>query len=141
VLTQEEYSSAVAKLIGFGYTATFFDARVMLECARIADFRTSRFPLKQLIEIFQQVNVPGNGLVGQFLGFFVLLYQEQALDQYKGLIVQGFLDALWRNPATHVAVLPLRSISAKLFGLNVVAEAAFNIFFDNWLRSLNRPLL
>lgn len=141
VLTQEEYSSAVAKLIGFGYTATFFDTRVMLECAKIADFRTSRFPLKQLVEVFQQVNVPGNGFVRQFLGFFVLLYQEQALDQYKGLIVQAFLDALWRNPATHGAVLPLRSISAKLFGLNVVAEAAFNGFFDNWLRSLNRPLL
>lgn len=141
VLTQEEYSSAVAKLIGFGYTSTFFDARVMLACAKIADLRTSRFPLKQLIEVFQQVNVPGNGLVGQFLGFFVLLHQEQALDQYKGLIVQAFLDALWRNPATHGAVLPLRSISAKLFGLNVVAEAAFNTFFENWLRSLNRPLL
>ena len=141
VLTQEEYSSAVAKLIGFGFTATFFDARVMLDCARIADFRTSRFPLKQLIEVFQQVNVPGNGLLRQFLGFFVLLHQEQALDQYKGLIIQAFLDAIWRNPVTHGAVLSLRSMSAKLFGLNVVAEVAFNHFFDNWLRTLNRPLL
>jgi tetratricopeptide (TPR) repeat protein len=141
VLTQEEYSSAVAKLIGFGFTATFFDARVMLECAKIADFRTSRFPLKQLIEVFQQANVPGNGLVRQFLGFFVLLHQEQALDQYKGLIVLAFLDALWRNPTTHGAVLSLRSLSSKLFGLNVLAEITFNHFFDNWLRSLNRPLL
>jgi hypothetical protein len=62
---------------------TFFDSHVMLECAKIAEFRTSHFPLKQLIDVFQQANVPGNGLVKEFLGFFVLLHQEQALDQYK----------------------------------------------------------
>jgi DNA-binding PadR family transcriptional regulator/tetratricopeptide (TPR) repeat protein len=141
ILTQEEYSSAVAKLIGFGFQSTFFDSRVMLECAKIAEFRTSRFPLKQLIDVFQQASVPGNGLVREFLQFFVLLNQESVLDQYKAIIVQEFLDALWRNPGTHNAVLSLRSLSSRLFGLNVVAEAAFNIWFDNWRRSLNRPLL
>jgi hypothetical protein len=113
----------------------------MLECAKIADFRTARFPLKQLIDVFQQVNAPGNGLVREFLQFFVLLSQEPALDQYKGIIVQSFLDALWRNSATHGTVLSLRALSSRLFGLNVVAEATFNQFFDNWRRSLNRPLL
>jgi DNA-binding PadR family transcriptional regulator/tetratricopeptide (TPR) repeat protein len=141
ILTQEEYSAAVAKLIGFGYHSTFFDSRVMLECAKIAEYRTSRFPLKQLIEVFQQASVPGNGLVREFLQFFVLLSQEAALDQYKGIIAQEFLHALWRNPGTHNAVMSLRTLSSKLFGLNVIAEAAFNQYFDNWRRSLNRPLL
>ena len=101
---------------------TFFDSHVMLECAKIAEFRTSHFPLKQLIDVFQQANVPGNGLVKEFLGFFVLFHQEQALDQYKGVVVQAFLDALWRNPTTHGVVLSLRSMSWKLFGLSVVTD-------------------
>jgi hypothetical protein len=38
-------------------------------------------------------------------------------------------------------VLSLRSMSARLFGLNVVAEREVNAFFDSWFSSLNRPSL
>lgn len=140
VLNQDDYSAAVAKLIGFGFSSTFFDSRVMFECSKIAEFKTSKFPLKQLIEVFQNAALPGRGIIREFLSFFVLLHHDPALDQYKNLIVCAFLDALWRNPATHSIVLSLRSLSSKLFGLNVSAESAFNHYFDNWRRSLNRPL-
>jgi hypothetical protein len=33
------------------------------------------------------------------------------------------------------------TMSSKLFGLNAIAETTFNYFFDNWRRTLNRPLL
>jgi hypothetical protein len=37
--------------------------------------------------------------------------------------------------------LSLRSMSARLFGLNVIAENEFNAFFDSWFSSLNRPIV
>jgi hypothetical protein len=55
--------------------------------------------------------------------------------------VRGFLDSLWRNPSTHGIVLSLRSLSSRIFGLNVIAENDFKQFFNGWLRSLTRPIV
>ena len=77
----------------------------------------------------------------QFLEFFVMLQGEPILPPQKALIVRAFLDSLWRNTATHALVLSPRSMSARLFGLNVIAESEFNAFFDSWFSSLNRPIV
>ena len=137
----EEYAKAVAKMIGMGFTTIFFDARCVLECAKLAEYRSGRFPLKQMLEVFQNAKSAAKDLVRQFLEFFVLLQGEPILPPQKALIVRAFLDSLWRNTTTHGMVLSLRSMSARLFGLNVVAESEFNAFFDSWFRSLNRPIV
>ncbi len=141
ILQQTEYRKLVAKLIGLGFTSVYFDARCVLESAKLAEYRVGRFPLKQMLEVFQQANSPANDLLRQFLGLFVLLQQEPLLTQQKSLLIHAFLNALWRNRTTHDSVLSLRSVSAKLFGLNVIAEAEFNQMFDQWLKSLNRPII
>ena len=141
ILSVNEYRKIVARLIGMEFTSVYFDAQCILESAKLAEYRIGRFPLKQMLEVFQQANSPANGLLRQFLGLFVLLQQEPLLIQQKSLLIQGFLNALWRNPNTHDSVLSLRSVSAKLFGLNVVAEAEFNQIFDQWLKSINRPII
>jgi len=56
-------------------------------------------------------------------------------------VVRAFLDALWRNPSTQSQVLALRAASAKLFGLNVIAESEFNAIFDMWFKSQSRPIV
>jgi len=141
LLQPDDYAKAVAKMIGMGFTTTFFDARCVLECAKLAEYRTGRFPLKQILEVFQKANSAATDLVRQFLEFFVLLQREPILPPQKALIVRAFLDALWRNASTHGMVLALRSMSARLFGLNVVAESEFNAFFDSWFGSLERPII
>jgi hypothetical protein len=141
ILAVNEYRKIVARLIGMGFTSVYFDAQCVLESAKLAEYRIGRFPLKQMLEVFQQANSPANELLRQFLGLFVLLQQEPLLIQQKSLLIQAFLNALWRNPNTHDSVLSLRSVSAKLFGLNVIAEAEFNLIFDQWLKSLNRPII
>ncbi len=141
ILQPDEYAKAVAKMIGMGFTTIFFDAKCVLECAKLAEYRTGRFPLKQMLEVFQNANLSAMDLVRQFLEFFVLLQGEPILPQQKALIVRAFLDCLWRNPTTHGMVLSLRSMSARLFGLNVVAESEFDAFFDAWVRSLTRPIV
>ncbi|MFZ0319527.1 MAG: hypothetical protein WAL56_10415 [Candidatus Sulfotelmatobacter sp.] len=141
ILQPDEYTKAVAKMIGMGFTTIFFDAKCVLESAKLAEFRTSRFPLKQMLEVFQNVSSTPPVLVRQFLEFFVVLQGEPILPPQKALIVRAFLDSLWRNAATHGMVLSLRSMSARLFGLNVIAETEFNAFFDSWFGSLNRPIV
>jgi tetratricopeptide (TPR) repeat protein/DNA-binding PadR family transcriptional regulator len=141
ILQHSDYVKAVAKMIGMGFTSTYFDAKCVLECAKLAEYRTVRFPLKQMVEVFQNATSPAKDLVRQFLEFFVLLQQDTVLPPQKALIVRAFLDALWRNASTHGMVLALRSLSTKLFGLNVVAEAEFNAYFDAWFSSLSRPIV
>ena len=139
ILPADEYSRAVAKLIGMGFTSVFFDARCVLESAKLAEYRRGRFPLKQMLDVFQKVTAPD--LVRQFLGFYLLLQQEPVLPQQEALVVESFLDSLWRNPSTHGMVLALRSVSARLFGLNVIAQRKFELVFDSWFRSQRRPII
>jgi hypothetical protein len=141
LLSRDDYNKAIAKLIGCGFTITFFDPQCMLEACRLADFGAVRFPLRQLVEVFRKVEMPNGMLIRLFLEFFTALQQEPPLFQKKALIIRAFLEALWANPATHDLVMALRPMSSKLFGLNVIAAAEFNAAFDEWLRSLNRPIL
>ena len=141
VLSKDDYNKAIAKLIGCGFTLTFFDAGCVLESARLAEYGAARFPLKQMIEVFRQVTMPNGLLIRLFLEFFVALQQEPVLFAKKSLIVRAFLDTLWANPSSHDLVLGLRPMSSRLFGLNVVAETEFNAAFDEWLRSLNQPII
>ena len=141
LLPETEYRKIIAKLIGMGFTSVYFDARCVLESVKLAEYRAGRFPLKQMLDVFQQANATANDLLRQFLGLFVLLQQEPLLIQQKSLLVHAFLNALWRNATTHDSVLSLRSVSARLFGLNVIAESEFNGIFDAWFRSLSRPII
>ena len=141
LLPETEYRKIIAKLIGMGFTSVYFDARCILESVKLAEYRVGRFPLKQMLDVFQQANATANDLLRQFLGLFVLLQQEPLLIQQKSLLVHAFLNALWRNATTHDSVLSLRSVSARLFGLNVIAESEFNGIFDAWFRSLSRPIV
>ena len=141
VLSADDYRKAVARMIGMGYSSVFFDARCVLESAKLADYHTGRFPLKQMVNVFERAALPAAELFRQFLGFFLLLHQEPLLPQDQALVVRAFLDALWRNPSTQSQVLALRAASAKLFGLNVIAESEFNAIFDMWFKSQSRPIV
>ena len=141
VMQRDDYTRAIAKLIGMKYTSTFFDSKCMLECIRLAEYRTSRFPLRQMVEVFSTSVAPAEGLIRIFLECFVLMQQEPVLFQKRALVATAFLDALWSNPATNRAVLPLRKMVSILFGLNVIAESEFCSTFDSWFASLaNRKI-
>ena len=94
-----------------------------------------------MVEVFRQIVMPNGMMVRLFVEFFLALQQEALLFQKKALIIRAYLDALWANPSSHDMVLALRPMSSRLFGLNVVAEAEFNTAFDDWLRSVNRPIV
>jgi hypothetical protein len=72
ILQPDEYTKAVAKMIGMGFTTVFFDAKCVLESAKLAEYRTSS-PLKQMLEVFQNATSTPPVLVRQFLEFFVML--------------------------------------------------------------------
>ena len=136
VLSKEDYYRATAKLIGMGYTSTFFDATCVFECARLAEYRPGRFPLKQMIDVFATTASPAPGLVKILLEFFVLLQQQPLLFHTKLQIVAGFFDALWSNPHTHAFVPAIERVGSRFFGLNVVAEGEFKAAFAEWKKTL-----
>lgn len=136
VMTREDYATSVAKLIGMKYSGVFFDSRCVLESARLAEYRPSRFPLVQMAETFATTTAPPEGLIKTFLEFFVLMQQEPLLFHKRSLVTGSLLDALWANPNTNQYVLPLRKMGTRLFGLNVIAEAEFAAAFDAWFTSL-----
>jgi hypothetical protein len=137
-ITWDEYRASSAKLIGMKFIATSFDAACILEGARLAQWQVDRFPLKQFIDVFSEN--PPQALIAHFLAFLKISHDELVLPAVKCQVVASFLNALWRNPAAHQFVLRLGSIIPTVFGLNVVVAAEFKNCYDNWRRSLTRPI-
>lgn len=134
-----EFRRATAKLVGMKFTSTQFDGNCMLEAARLAEWQTGSFPLKQLIDVFS--DSPAPGLLGQLLAFFVLSHEEPILPTAKSIVTQAFLNALWRNPAGNQYLLRLRTQISTIFGLNVIVAAEFQDCYDAWRRSLIKPII
>jgi hypothetical protein len=86
ILTRDDYSSAVAKLIGMMYTGVVFDALCVLKAAKMAEFRPGYFPLAQMVETFSSRAAPAENLIKIFLQFFVLMQQEPLLFHKKSVM-------------------------------------------------------
>jgi hypothetical protein len=72
--------------------------------------------------------------------FFIQLSEESVVSQGIGGLVAALLEALWQNPQARIPLLAVRKNSARVFGLNVVAEANFNSIFDQWSSQHSKDL-
>jgi hypothetical protein len=132
LITGERYAEAVAKLLGMRYESTRFDNAVMVQAARLAGFQPDSWPFAQASRVF---SLPG-GAIDQLLRiallFFVELLQECVVPEGAGRMLASLFEAFWQNPQARGSLLAVRRRSARIFGLNVIAEAEFNSVFDRW---------
>jgi tetratricopeptide (TPR) repeat protein len=141
LITQQEYAQATARLVGMQFTATTFDCSVLFEALRLSEFTPSRYPLKQMLDVFASPHGDVQGLYRLFAEFVVKFHQEQSLPERRCLILWSFLEAIWRDAGSHRFLLNMRKFSSRYFGVNVIGEAEFNGCFDQWFGSAERPIL
>ena len=82
-----------------------------------------------------------NQLIRIMLLFHIQLCQETIVSQGVGGMLAALLEALWKNPQARKPLLAIRRNSARVFGLNVVAEEAFNTVFDERYRQHGKDVL
>jgi tetratricopeptide (TPR) repeat protein len=141
LLSAERYSEAVAKLVGMRYLVTPFNNVVLVQAAKLAKYQPSAWPFAQAVEAFSVPNTAVDQLLRIILLFFIQLSEESVVSQGVGGMLTALLEALWQNPQARRSLLAVRKISARIFGLHVVAEANFNAVFDEWIRQHIRDIL
>jgi tetratricopeptide (TPR) repeat protein len=141
LLSTERYTETVAKLVGMRYQVTPFNNVVLVQAAKLAKYQPSAWPFAQAVEAFSIPNAMVDQLLRIILLFFIQLSEESVVSQGVGGLVTALLEALWQNPQARLPLLALRKNSARVFGLNVVAESNFNSIFDNWSRKHSKDIL
>lgn len=141
LLSADRYAEAVAKLVGMRYQVTPFNNVVLVQAAKLAKYQPSAWPFAQAVEAFSIPNTPADQLLHIILLFFIQLSEEPIVSQGLGRMLTALFEALWQNPQARRPLLAVRRISARIFGLHVVAEANFNAVFDEWIRQHSRDIL
>ncbi len=140
LLSAERYAEAVARLVGMRYQVTPFNNVVLVQAAKLAKYQPNAWPFAQAVEAFSIPNAAVDKLLRIMLLFFIQLSEESVVSQGIGGLVATLLEALWKNPQARIPLLAVRRNSARVFGLNVVAEANFNSIFDQWSRQHGKDL-
>lgn len=79
--TDAERQRIIASLIAINYTATHFDAGIMLKAVEMSEATPWRFPSKQFVGIFQKPNGNLQALMGIFADFLIRLYRADYLPR------------------------------------------------------------
>lgn len=135
LLTLQEYSEASAMLVGMEFMSTMFDGSAMLAALRLAGWSASAAPAAQMLKVFSNPSTDLASILRTFVGFIVRLYREPLAVETRCQVTRAFLDALLRRPIAVAQLRPLRNMSSRVFGLNVVGQGQFDRCFDRWLES------
>ena len=103
-LSAEEYWKASAKLVGFSYNSTRFDAATVQAAAELAGWRSRVWPLKQTLQAFAKPHDPERAMLIAVQFIFTISNRAIVLqDHYK--VVMALLDAVAANSLGIMRVL------------------------------------
>jgi tetratricopeptide (TPR) repeat protein len=141
LLTADEYSEASASLVGMEFATTMFDSASMLAAVRLGGWSAGGTPATQMLKIFSNPPADLPSLIRIFIGFVVRLYREPLSGEKRCEITRSFLDALGDKPAALAQLRSLRSLSSRVFGLNLIGRNEFDECFDRWAQRLGTIIL
>lgn len=135
LLEPEKFFEATAKLVGWNYHFTSLNPEAVRKAGELAEWFTSRWPLKQVIDQFGSVEVEFNGNVQLFLHTLLLLHQSQAAIDASASTVTAMLDKIGNLENGPQAIEAIASSIDRLFGVNLLGRDAAAAKLDAWLRS------
>lgn len=133
LLADEEHRIAVAKLMGFGYAATHFDAAVILAACQVADWNPQAWPLKQALDVLKEKN-EAEAKWRIAVSLFRELFLPQVAHNWHETVALAGLDRLAEGPGGVGRVERLHSLLPTLFGLHVTAEQAAADLIALWMQ-------
>lgn len=134
-ISQEDFSRASAKLVGFEYGFTSVNPNILMSASRIAEGEPSRWPLKQAVAQFASEFIDLALLVRIALFFVVEVYREPIDVEKRDSIFTAIMDSLAQKSGGDVALKSLTGKLAELFGLNAVGAQQAEECLRRWLAS------
>ncbi|MCA9067983.1 MAG: hypothetical protein KDA84_03635, partial [Planctomycetaceae bacterium] len=133
LLTEDEYATAAAKLVGFRYAATHYNASVVTAACRIADWHPGAWPLKQALDALgEKGDTDAKWEIA--VSFFRSLFLSDVLHLRHEEVALALLDRLAESSGGPMKVKELRQKLPMLFGFHLAAEHAAGELVTSWLR-------
>jgi tetratricopeptide (TPR) repeat protein len=136
-ITQEDFSRASAKLIGFEYAFTSLNPNALVSAAHIAEWDIRQWPLKQAIGQFASDSVDLVALLRIAVLFIIQLYREPIPVETRDALFNQALDSLVVKSGALEYFRALHGNLAELFGLNAVGAQQASDCLRRWLESRN----
>jgi tetratricopeptide (TPR) repeat protein len=134
-LTRAAADVASAKLIGFNFVATHFNARIVITAFETAQWRFDSFPAKQMIAAFRQACSNGLGIsLRIFAEFALLAYSEPLLPETRCMAISSLMDCFPDDPETMRTLRNLLTQIQRLLVSNPIAQANFQSCRERWER-------
>ena len=131
-VTEREYQEASARLIGYGFISTRFDADTLLAAATLAQWAPGGRPVKQALEALSS----GNDATGKLRiasMFISKILKEPIRQPGHGIVVMAVLDRIADGPCGIAGVEALRRNLSRLFGLDVAAVREAEQYINRWV--------
>jgi tetratricopeptide (TPR) repeat protein len=132
LLTAEEYSGAIARLLGMEFVATQFDSSSLISAFSLASWSPSKWPAAQALRTFSNPATDLMSLFKIFVEFAIRLYRESITPETRCSVASTFLDIFSGRPGGISLLVALRRSSNALFGINAVGRKQFDECFDHW---------
>jgi hypothetical protein len=136
-VTQEDFSRASAKLVGFEYAFTSLNPNTLVSGARIAEWEHRRWPLRQAIAQFASDSVDLVVLLRLAVFFVIQIYCEPIPVDTRDSLFTAILDSLALKTGAVAALQTLQGTLPELFGLNAIGAQQACECLRRWLDSRN----
>ena len=128
-ITSTSYSEITAKLAGWNYSVTVWNAQDVISAGNLCDWDVSRWPLKQGIELVGKCPLPPLGKA-DCSELFRLLRQSDCIELRQSSVVQAVLEALGDVRAVEWI---LRHLDQS-FRVDFISAAFLKVELLYWLR-------
>eukprot|EP00456_Euglypha_rotunda_P009625 TRINITY_DN1222_c0_g1_i1.p1 TRINITY_DN1222_c0_g1~~TRINITY_DN1222_c0_g1_i1.p1 ORF type:complete len:1228 (+),score=188.45 TRINITY_DN1222_c0_g1_i1:4744-8427(+) len=128
-----QFHEASARLIGFDYQGTSFNAETLLAACRLSNWSSSQQPLKQMLDLFGRPFALYETL-RVVIDFLRRIYSTELLAPEREDVVMAILDRVASIPEGKQWLAQLERNLRTVFGMNVIAERMARKLFLAWNR-------
>lgn len=130
LVAHTQYDLISAKLAGWRYANTMWNAATIIAAGRHAEWRTNGWPFVDCIQLLANPGVPTLGKVRIVRDFLKLLRHSDCSEFKQSAVIQALLDQL-NNP---YAVRWIKRQLDNQFGVDIPSAKFLRLELDYWLR-------
>jgi hypothetical protein len=127
----ESYHTASAKLIGFDYGSTRFDAATLRQAAVVADWNPNARPLKQALQAVVRLD-DRNAVLLVAAEFLHAIFSQLIAQPSHSEVAMALLDLIENDSRTEIRVVALRTMMRQALAGNSPAARTSEDCFARW---------
>jgi hypothetical protein len=138
IVSQDEYLTVSAKLVGFGYETTTFNQSVVIKAGHVSGWDADKWPFSKVLDQFSNDAISVPDILGLAAVTIMEMYKQVLLVELRQATLIRILERLGSRKNGLFAVRLLLSVFPRLFGVNVLASDEASEIVGSWLAEASR---